>query len=120
MSAADLPQFDPEYEDFGEDGEWDEAFAEELLGASLLVELVYLDHAGNPLSERQVFGHVESADARKGIVVRMDDGETFTIAPILEAIDYAERGTYFVGEEGREIEDPDFVAQFTVSTPPLN
>ncbi|WP_068089726.1 hypothetical protein [Novosphingobium rosa] len=101
----------------GED-DWDEAFAGELIGSALLIGLTHLDHDGTLIGREQVFGTVESADSEAGIVLRRhDDGQSFTIAPILDAIDYAEPGVYQLTDSDQVVTDLDFTALLTVQQP---
>lgn len=98
--------------------EWDESLAEMLRGASLLVGLTYLDHAGTLLRRRQVFGTVEKVCRRAGIDIRQrGSGEIVTIAPILDAIEVASPGIYQLADEDEVVENPDFTALVTVTSP---
>lgn len=91
------------------DGEdvWDEEFASDLLGCTLLVGITYVDHDEQLVRRQQVFGTVISADPLAGIVIRQSDRGDFTIAPILDAIDPAQPGIYQLADEDETVEDPD-------------
>lgn len=96
---------------------WDEEFANDLIGCTLLVGLTYVDHDEQLLGRQQIFGTVMSVDRRSGIVIRQDGGEDFTIAPVLDAVEPAQPGIYQLADEDKAIEDPDFTALITVRSP---
>lgn len=103
------------------DVDWDQDFADDLIGSTLLVGLTYVDNEGVLLGRHQVFGIVETVDARNGIVIRTrDEGERFTVAPFLDAIEVGEPGLYRLRDHERTVEDPDFTALFTVTAPRRN
>ncbi|MER2253358.1 hypothetical protein ABS772_25880 [Methylorubrum podarium] len=103
------------------DEDWDQDLADDLIGSSLLVGLTYVDSEGVLLSREQVFGIVETVDAQAGIVIRTrDEGEPFTVAPLLEAIEVGEPGLYQLADQDRIVENPDFTALFTVTKPRRN
>jgi len=106
-----------EFESMDGEDVWDEQFADDLVGCTLLVGLTYLDHDEQLIRRQQVYGTVVSADPLAGIVIRQDNGEDFTIAPVLDAIEPAQRGIYQLGDEDAAIEDPDFTALLTVISP---
>ncbi|AWI88799.1 hypothetical protein C0214_11380 [Methylobacterium sp. DM1] len=98
------------------DEDWDQDLADDLIGSTLLVGLTYVDPEGALLGRRQVFGIVETVDARTGIVIRTgDEGEPFTVAPLLDAIEVGEPGLYQLADQDRVVENPDFTALFTVT-----
>lgn len=100
---------------------WDQDLADDLIGSSLLVGLTYVDNEGAFLGRHQLFGIVETVDAEDGIVIRTrDEGERFTVAPLLDAIEVGERGLYRLADQDRTVEDPDFTALFTVTAPRRN
>lgn len=101
-----------------DDGAWDAAFAADLLGGTLLVGLTYLDADGEISGRRQVFGEVVRCDPHQGIAVMVDGAdEPFVIAPILSAISVADPGIYRLRDDDAAIENPDFLATFTVRAP---
>lgn len=108
------------WESLSEADEWDADFAEQLHGSTLLVGLTYLKPDGTFVSREQIFGRVEILNEEQGIGLRRDDTqELVMIAPMLDAVDYAEPGICHLKDAGREIENPDFVASFTVTMPAL-
>ncbi|MEE4451249.1 hypothetical protein [Novosphingobium resinovorum] len=107
-----------EFESLDGDDDWDQAFADDLIGCTLLVGLTYLAPDDTVVDSKQVFGTVDSVDMSAGIVIRQHaDGEPFTIAPLLDAIDPADPGVYQLRDEDEAVENPDFTALITVRAP---
>lgn len=100
---------------------WDEDFARNLLGRTLLVGITYLEQDGSIAERQQIFGTVQSCNAKTGIVITLkESGETFTVAPILEAIEPAKPGVYQMKDSDNVIINPDFTAMFSVTRPGHN
>lgn len=108
------------YESLDPDQEWDQELANDLVGSTLLIGITHLDNAGKLVEREQVFGTVEDVSERAGIKLIRSDGEPYTIAPVLDAIEVGEIGSYRFSEEGELVENPDFVAWITATRPPLN
>ena len=107
-----------DFENLDEDDPWDEEFASDLVGSTLLVGLTYVDHDGEFVRRQQIFGTVISVGESSGIVIRQHrNGETFTIAPVLDAIEAGDPGIYQMADADEEVEDPDFTALITVRSP---
>jgi hypothetical protein len=95
---------------------WDKAVAAALPGNKLLAAIIYLAEDGSPLEQQQLFGLVESANERDGIVLELRGqraGEKFVLPPDTRPIQEAMPGTYLL-QSGEEVLDPDFTATFTV------
>jgi hypothetical protein len=102
-----------------EDG-WDEALAARLPGRLVLVGLTYLDVSGEPVEQTQFFGRVQSAEAGRGILLRLEGaraGEACNLPPDTRAFREAEPGEYRLRSTGETIVDPDFIAQWTINPP---
>lgn len=107
-----------EFESLSRDDSWDADFADDLIGCTLLVGLTYVDSDDQLIRRQQVFGTVISADEQDGIAIRQQhNGQTFTIAPVLDAVEPAAPGIYQLADEDEAIEDPDFTALLTVRSP---
>lgn len=105
-------------EDMGAD-DWNEAFADKLLGSYVLVGIAYRDASGEIVERAQVHGYIRSVVRDVGITVRLEgerEGEVFKLPDLLDAFEPAELGVY-ESEAGEIITDPDFVAYFTVTKP---
>lgn len=100
------------------DLDWDQDFANQLIGATLLVGITYLEHDGTLLRREQIFGRVEAVDPEIGItLLRHDTDEPFIMAPILEAIEPASPGRYRLTETDVIVQDPDYTVVFSVTAP---
>ncbi|KQO66853.1 hypothetical protein [Methylobacterium sp. Leaf89] len=98
--------------------EWDDGFADQLIGATLFVGITYLDHDGTLIRREQVFGRVETVDAEAGITIRPFDGAAaFTMVPILEAIEPADPGSYQLSPDDPVVENPDYTVVFSLTAP---
>ncbi|WP_176590066.1 hypothetical protein [Sphingobium sp. EM0848] len=107
-----------EFESLNGEDDWDQVFADDLIGCTLLVGLTFVDHADDVIRRQQIFGVVETVDKGAGITLRQQtDGELFTIAPVLEAIQPGEPGIYQLSDTDEKVEDPDFTALITVRAP---
>lgn len=106
-----------EFESLDDEDVWDDEFANDLIGCTLLVGLTFVDHDEQLIRRQQVNGTVISADRLSGIVIRQDTGEDFTIAPVLDAIEPAQPGIYQLADEDAAVEDPDFTALLTIRSP---
>ena len=98
--------------------EWDEAFAEKLLGAVVLVGITREGPDG--VTQEQFFGTVERADA-DGIDIRLGGsraGESFFLPPDPGAFQPAPPGTYRLSGTGEVINDPDYTTTWTISPEP--
>lgn len=95
---------------------WDPAFAQTLLGKTLLMNLTFLDEDGEAAERQQFFGVVIDATEDEGIVLDLlgeHDGDTYTLPPQTSAIKAAEPGvTSLAGET------PDFVANWVIHGEP--
>lgn len=97
---------------------WDQAGADKLVGATVLVGITYDEPAGERLS--QFFGTVMSVDAREGITLRLEGsraGELYTLPPDLRPFFPARAGSYILRETGEVITDPDYTATWTITSP---
>ncbi|WP_233420109.1 hypothetical protein, partial [Sphingomonas paucimobilis] len=62
----------------------------------------------------------EGVQKSRGYSLLLRDGEPYIIAPVLDAIDAGEIGSYRFTEDGEFVESPYFVAWITATRPPLN
>nr|WP_295111052.1 hypothetical protein [uncultured Caulobacter sp.] len=94
------------------DRHWDAAFAEGLIGKTLLMNLTFLDDDGGVQERQQFFGVVIDATQAEGVVLDLmgeHDGDTYTLPPQTSAIQAAEAGvTTLDGDK------PDFVANWII------
>ncbi len=85
---------------------------ETLIGKTVLIGITRLDHDGELIEQRQHVGTFASMDGM--IHVTLAGGEEFTLPPDLSAFRKAQPGIYRLRSTGEEIENPDFVASWTV------
>lgn len=99
-------------DDIDQDAHWDAAFAQTLLGKTLLMNLTFLDDDGDVIERQQFFGVVIDATEDEGIVLDLlgeHDGDTYTLPPQTSAIQPAEPGVTTL-----EGDKPDFVANWII------
>lgn len=95
---------------------WNPAFAEALIGKTLLMNLTFLDDDGEVVERQQFFGVVIDADEGEGITLDLlgeHDGDTYTLPPQTSAIKAAEPGVVSLGGD-----KPDFVASWIIHGAP--
>ena len=105
------------YEQIDPEEGWDAELADDLVGLTLYVGLTFVDHAGVFKRREQVFGTVQSVSITAGIKLLLTNGETFTMAPVLDAIEPGDSDRYQLSEDDELVENPDFVAWITVIEP---
>jgi len=98
-------------------GPWDSEKAASLLGNTLLAGLSFFTPSGELCERQEVFGIVRRATLEDGIVLQLRSGEEFSLPPQLEAISPAERGVYTLKSTGEAINDPDFLATWSITRP---
>jgi hypothetical protein len=97
---------------------WDQAFAEDLIGSTVLVGLTRRTFFGH--KQEQFFGVVLTASANDGITLQLEgkrEGEIYQLPPDLRAFDPAPPGEYRLRSTGEVVVDPDYVASWTVDPP---
>ncbi len=105
------------YEQIDPEEGWDAEFADDLVGSTLYVGLTFVDRDGVVKRREQVFGTVQSVSITAGIKLLQTNGEMFTMAKVLDAIDPGERDRYQFSEGDELVENPDFVAWITAIEP---
>jgi hypothetical protein len=91
---------------------------EDLVGKTVLIGISKVSHDQQLISQRQYVGTFRSMD--QVIHVTLKNGEDFTLPPDLEAFQPARPGTYRLRSTGEEVQNPDFVASWTVVAPDPN
>ena len=115
-----MNQHEDRFEPLEADQDWDQGLANELVGSTLFVGITHLDSDGNLLEQAQVFGTVESVNERAGIVLIQTNGEPYVLAPVLDAVEVGEIGSYQLSENYELVEDPNYVMWVTATPPTLN
>jgi hypothetical protein len=96
-----------------------EAFAA-LEGKHILLGITYLAHDGSFIEQQQVHGIVTAA-SEAGISIQLEgkrEGEVFNLPPDLRGIEPAQPGVYTLRSTGEVVVDPDYVATWTITSPP--
>ena len=97
---------------------FDDDLAHQLVGKSLLIGVIHVDHAGRELRRSQIFGRVVVADRLRGICVLQDqDGEEKWLPPDTRGIKLARPGEYRNRATGELVVNPDFLASWTFTEP---
>ena len=117
MAADDLP-----YEWSGEaaPGMFDAEAANGFVGKSVLIGVTYVGASGQHEDHFQMHGIIESASSR-GVKVALrgtHEGKSWTMPPNLRGISRAEPGRYGLQQTSEIVENPDFIAIWTVAKPP--
>lgn len=115
-----MKQDEYQFEPLEVDQHWDQELANDLIGSTLFVGISHLDRDGNFLEKEQVFGTVDSVDNRAGIILIQTSGEPYVLAPVLDAIEVGEIGSYQLSEDHELVENPDYVMWVTATPPALN
>ncbi len=86
------------------------------LNKTVLIGASWVDAANEVVERRQVFGTIERIDDDEGIIIRLRNGELFTMPPYPNALQPAEPGDYTIHSTLEIIRDPDFLAVWTFRT----
>lgn len=99
--------------------EWNEAFAQGIEGAVVLVAFTHHEPAGNRREE--FYGTVMRADLHDGVMLRLEGaraGEIVRLPPDPGGFMPAEPGSYHLETTGEWVDDPDYTAAWTLSLDP--
>jgi hypothetical protein len=102
--------------------EFDQPLAESYIGKYILIGLTYLTHDGSVLEQVQMHGVIESVSS-DGIQITLcgkRSGEVWVMPPNLDSVSAAKPGTYSLRSTGETVEDPDLLATWTVTKPPIS
>ena len=100
--------------------EWDEAFAIDCLGKTVLIGLTHCDPSGEVRDQSQQYGLIEEADPSTGFRIGLagvHQGERRWLPPDPGVFEKAEPGVYRLRSTGEEVENPDFLCRWTVTDP---
>jgi hypothetical protein len=98
--------------------EWDDAFAQRLVGATVLIGLTIVEASGKVDSQIQLYGVVTEATHDIGVVLTLkgeQEGESYTLPPDLRAFHPAAPGSYRLRTTGETIESPDYTTTWTLT-----
>ena len=101
--------------------EFDDDFAETLIGTYVLAGITYLDHAEKPIEHKQVHGRVVRASRREGVVLKLEpSGDEFRLPPCIDAFKVAAPGQYRLRSSGEVVTDPDFTCMWSARSPTVH
>ena len=98
----------------------DEERVRSVIDKYILVGVTTLDHEGKGLQKQELHG-VITAVGPHGIEISLrgvHDGQTWTMPPDLDAIFPADPGNYTLRSTKEVVEDPDFLATWTINSAP--
>lgn len=96
---------------------WDQDFADELIGAIVVVGVAEIEDDGTIVDQSQIWGMIETADPDAGIELELHGelaGQSWICPPDLDAFEPAAPGVYTLDSTGEQIVDPDYTASWTV------
>ena len=99
---------------------WDERLAARLPGKYVILGLRYVGLNGAPDRLEQKHGVIATADRLEGIAVKLqgsDHGEFHWMPPQTSTLKRARPGTYRLKGSGDVVENPDYLATWTVTAP---
>jgi hypothetical protein len=99
---------------------WDDARARAMIGSHVLVGLTRTSAKGE--TREQMFGTVRSVDPSTGFEIALDGsrkGQTYWLPPQFDVFKTAEPGSYRLRSTGEVVENPDYLASWTVEPPPV-
>jgi len=100
--------------------EWDQAFADALLGKTVIVGLTYVNDADEVTRRVQIHGVIGLADRTEGVRLDLQGvkaGQTYWLPPQVDNFEPAAPGVYRLKETGAEVVDPDFISTWTIHAP---
>jgi hypothetical protein len=100
--------------------EWDDEFAQAMVGATILIGLTILRQNGDLDRHVQMHGVISAAESDVGITVALageHQGENYTLPPDLRGFEPAAPGSYRLRSTGEVIEDPDYTTSWTITQP---
>lgn len=96
---------------------WDDERARGLVGRHILIGITSLTADDEIIEQRQMHGDIEQIDEKRGIGVRLADGEMYWLPPDLAAITSAPPGEYRLRATGEVVVNPDLMTTWTVHAP---
>ena len=100
---------------------FDQVKASTLVGKYVLIGVTYLDHLDNFIEQKQIHGRIKSAHERQGFAIALEGnrtGEIFWLPPDLRPFQEAKPGEYKLLSTGEVVVDLDYLATWTVNSPP--
>jgi hypothetical protein len=93
---------------------WFDEKARSFIGKQLVVELTYVDAKGAVESVEDFAGVIERVNLEDGLILRLASSEVRSLPPDLSNLQPAAPGAYPVKSTGEVVQNPDYVAAWTV------
>jgi hypothetical protein len=119
VSAINEPDIPYGWDGQAASGKFDEARAAGVVGKYVVIGVTYVDAIGTEEERFQMYGVIENASAA-GIKVSLrgtHEGRSWTMPPDLRGLSPAKPCRYTLAETNEVVENPDFVAIWTVAKP---
>lgn len=94
--------------------DFDEEFANDLIGARVLVGVTYRDPNEPDDRIEQFVGEVVGASESAGIIIRLVSGAERALPPVTSLFERAPPGEYRLRSTGEVVVNPDYIATWTV------
>ena len=94
--------------------DFDEKLAASFVGKHLLIGVTYLDHAEEPIEQKQRHGRIVRINPREGVVVGLSDGGELKLPPDLRSFQVARPGEYRLRSTGEVVIDPDLTCTWVI------
>ena len=99
---------------------WDNQVAETVIGMRILIGLTHSAHENTPARYEQLHGVIMSADIKQGFRIALQGtraGEDYWLPPQTANFVRAEPGIYRLRSTGEEVENPDYISNWTIEAP---
>ena len=95
----------------------DATAARQVIGKRVLLGITYVNSTDEIIEQRQLHGVIETVTSEDGVAIRLSDGTLFRLPPDLRGLEPAAPGVYKLRSTGEEVENPDYVWTWTVTSP---
>lgn len=99
---------------------FNENLAKTYIGKYILVGIIYQDHTGKEVENKQIHGTIKTVSKETGIQIELkgvNEGKIWSMPPDMRSISGAEPGTYTLNTTGEKIEDPDLLCTWLIRKP---
>jgi len=92
--------------------------AKRFLKKTLLIGITYLDHEGNEIEKKQLWGIIASITTKRGVeVTNPNTNIKFYLPPDLASLSPAKKGEYRLKSTAEIVTDPDYLTTWTSRKP---
>ena len=90
-------------------------FLKKYIGKTVIVDICIYSKENEISNRYQYFGEIVSID--NVITIKTDEGKIHTLPPDVRALNKAVKGIYTLNSNGKQIENPDYTASWSVFEP---